>query len=450
MVQEKRTFFKMIFNDKEFEKKFLTHYSKNSVLNFRISIFMGFLTAMAFGFVDLWSLEKNYSFAIGLRFSFMGPALLGIVIWSFYKNFYKHLNIAVFLAGLTSTLSIAIIIAHSDPSETAYDHYFAGIILVNVWIATYARYRFFPAMIVIVANIFIYLVVALAFQDYAYSSDPGRMNVLFSNLSFLISSSLISLISCRELEVYARNEFLHNEIMINNQLKQVETSRLAAIGEMSAGVAHEINNPLSIVLSSAQAIEKRGLGQDVSVDMIKNHTEKIINAAKRISKIVNGLKILSRDGSRDDFKAEILESLVIEAVSLTQERLELAKIKLMINPIPQVRVFCRSTQVIQVIVNLINNAYDAIEKYDQSEIVISFKTDKDFLSISIKDSGPEIPAEVKDKLMQPFFTTKPVGKGTGLSLSLSKQMIEEHKGQFFLEEGKDTVFTFTIPLAYSL
>jgi signal transduction histidine kinase len=440
----------MIFSDKEFEKKFLTQYSKNSVLNFRISIFLGFITAMAFGFVDLWSLEKNYSFAIGLRFTFMGPALLGIVFWSFHKNFYKYLHIAVFWAGLASTLAIATIISKSDPSETAYDHYFAGIILVNVWIATYARFRFFPAMLVIVANIIIYLIVALVYQDYAYSADPGRINVLFSNLSFLISSSLISLISCRELEVYARNEFLHNEIMINNQLKQVETSRLAAIGEMSAGVAHEINNPLSIVLSSAQAIEKRGLGQDINIDMIKSHTEKIINAAKRITKIVNGLKILSRDGSRDDFKAEILESIVIEAVSLTQERLELAKIKLHIQPIPQVRVFCRSTQIIQVIVNLINNAYDAIEKYEQSEIKMSFIADKNFLFISVKDSGPEIPREIKDKMMLPFFTTKPVGKGTGLSLSLSKQMIEEHKGEFYLEDGKETVFTFSIPLAYSL
>jgi signal transduction histidine kinase len=247
----------MKFEDKEFEKNFQIEHAKKASKNFQFSIFLGFLTIILYAFVDLWSLPITYEFAHKLRFFITGPALLGLVAFSFTKSFYKYIDLSIILAGFITALSIALMIAHAKHNETGYDQYYAGMLLVNVWVATYVRSKFMPALITVVLNNITYIFVALFVQDYMSSSDPTRIHVFYSNLCFILSTNVVSLLGCRDMEIYARNEFLQNAMIQADQVRLVDASRLAAVGEMAAGIAHEINNPLSIILTGTQSLEKK-------------------------------------------------------------------------------------------------------------------------------------------------------------------------------------------------
>jgi signal transduction histidine kinase len=437
----------MLFDDKKLEFSFLKNHAIKSTINYKISIFLGMLTAGLFSFVDLWSLPLTSESAIKLRLIFMTPALLLCALYSFTKNFYKHIDWAIYIAGLSSGLSIAIIIAQSNPIEPAYDSYYAGILLVNVWVTTFIRAKFKPAFFAVVTNIIIYLIVALKFQDYTTSVDPQRMFILYSNLSFFLSISIICLLGCRDMEIYSRNDFLQNEILLRDQAKLVEAIRLAAVGEMAAGVAHEINNPLTIILSSLQKLDRKIKSDSLNNDYLNSTLEKMNISGNRIAKIIKSLKIFSRDGSNDDFQNESLVNIINDSIYFCHEKFTHSDVELIIDQIPDVKIMCRLSQISQVLVNLLNNAYDAVENLENAKVQISFNLNKTFLLVSVIDNGAGVPLEIREKIMSPFFTTKPVGKGTGLGLSLSNEIIEQHGGKFTLENVVNgTIFTFTIPL----
>jgi signal transduction histidine kinase len=446
--KEKRTFFKMHFEDSSFEEKFLIDHAKKNTKNFRMSMSLGIITVLAYSIVDYWSLPINVAFGIKLRFFFAAPILIAFVLSSFHKNFYKYIDYAIIACGVIAVLTIAIISGHANKNEIAYDDYYAGISLVNIWIATYARAKFKPALITVIINNLIYLSLALFFQDYLTSTDPNRINILYANLSFIISTNIISLLGCRESEVYARNEFLQNELILQEQVKLIDASRLAAVGEMAAGIAHEINNPLSIIVTGVHSIEKRIDDNIIDQEHLTKTLNKLSTASTRISRIIKSLKTFSRDGSLDDLQIESIKNLINDSIYFCQEKFMHSGVNLTINEIPNIKIKCKSTQISQVLVNLLNNAFDAVIDFPNPLVEISFQIKNDnFIYISIKDSGPGIPEEIREKIMNPFYTTKPIGKGTGLGLSLSKEIIEQHGGALYLEpDSKITIFTFSLPI----
>jgi len=227
----------------------------------------------------------------------------------------------------------------------------------------------------------------------------------------------------------------------------LQASKMSALGEMAGGIAHEVNTPLgtiSLLVSQLQTLVRHGsLDQDELSELLKM----IETTVTRIAKIIRGLRSFSRDGSHEPFKSTSIRKIVDDTLALCSEKMKNHGIEIKLSDIPaDLAVECREVQISQVLLNLFNNAYDAIEKLPQKWIQIETKDQQDHVQIVVTDSGPGIPPEIQQKLFQPFFTTKEVGKGTGLGLSISRGILQAHKGKFFLGDNhQNTEFVIQLP-----
>jgi len=228
----------------------------------------------------------------------------------------------------------------------------------------------------------------------------------------------------------------------------LQSARMASIGEMSGGIAHEINNPLAIVQAASQQLQKQFDKQDQNGNDFKVYFEKMDRNIKRISGIIKALKIVSRDSSLDSMKNEVIGEIVFEVISLVQDKMQAAGIKIDFSMEDEFQlIFCHRIQLEQVLINLFNNAHDAISHAENPWIRMHVDKYKDHLRIIFTDSGNGIPKHVQDKIMTPFFTTKEPGKGMGLGLSISHSFIQNHKGKFYIDNGqKNTTFVIELPI----
>lgn len=226
------------------------------------------------------------------------------------------------------------------------------------------------------------------------------------------------------------------------------SAKMSTLGEMASGIAHEINNPLSIVTGYAQT-GLRHLNQSDIVDrqQIQRTFERIIATAHRIGKIVRGLRSFARDGSADEFVATSVRSIIEDSISICEVKIKEANIELRILPFDEsLSVECRSVQISQIIINLLNNAADAIEQLQEKWIEVAVLEGENSVEIQVTDSGDGIPEALAQKIMQPFFTTKALGKGTGLGLSIARGIAQAHAGSFGIHQDKPhTTFYLRLP-----
>ena len=230
----------------------------------------------------------------------------------------------------------------------------------------------------------------------------------------------------------------------------INSSKLSALGDMAGGVAHEINNPVAGIQGKAYQLMRMLDSNKFDPEKFKNDLKKIYDTADRIAKIVKGLKAFSRNADKDPLEMTTAKKLVSDTLDFTRERLINLGIKIeIIESNENVSLFCRATQLIQVLIALVNNSYDAINSLNEKWIKIEISTrNESFVCISITDSGLGIKPEVAEKIMQPFFTTKGVGKGVGLGLSVASGIITEHGGKFYLDDKcPNTRFIIELPLA---
>jgi PAS domain S-box-containing protein len=231
------------------------------------------------------------------------------------------------------------------------------------------------------------------------------------------------------------------------QANLIESSRMASLGEMASGIAHEINNPLTIILGRITLLKKR-IEKNEKPEVLNNEVNLIEKTVYRISNIVNGLRRLSRDNTKDPIEEFSIKKLIDESQELFAQKLKNKEIEFTHSCSQDCTIKAKSLQLSQVVVNLINNSIDAIEGLEQKWIKIIVEQKSEYCLIQVVDSGAGIPKDIASKLMTPFYTTKGPGKGTGLGLSLSKKMIEESKGKFYYDESKpNTTFCIELPLA---
>lgn len=227
----------------------------------------------------------------------------------------------------------------------------------------------------------------------------------------------------------------NQEIKDKEQAQMAMHSRLSSMFAMAAGIAHEINNPLGIVIGRLQSLEKKIEMDHFDKSLVISTIEKTINTAYRIAKIVSGLLTLSKRADELPMVTVRLSEILGDTLRLCRENLKHQQIELMVDEIPDVQMKCRGVQISQVILNLLNNAVDAVANQKEKWIHFSFRETDSHIFISVCDSGPPIPNEIKERMMDPFFTTKDVGKGAGLGLSVSKVIIEEHEGALYLDDS---------------
>lgn len=243
-----------------------------------------------------------------------------------------------------------------------------------------------------------------------------------------------------------KNMELQEEIERKDKIIET-TARLSAVGEMMASIAHEINNPLAVIGGKSQNILYTLEKGDTNPVKIKDGVDRIISMVDKIDKIIRGLKAAARDGSSLPFEKESLQKVLDETLEVSRFRFSKVNIPLDLEiPDREILFECRSVQISQIVINLLNNAFDAIQDLPEKWVKLKVQALPDHLEIRVIDSGHGIPQKIRDKIMQPFFTTKEAGKGTGLGLSLIARIVQDHQGRVLVDEkSPHTCFVIELP-----
>jgi signal transduction histidine kinase len=271
------------------------------------------------------------------------------------------------------------------------------------------------------------------------------------------------------------NNTVANQEQLNARLEQanrqlLQSEKLAAIGQLAAGVAHEINNPVGYVYSNLQSLgsyledlfrltdavdsatrieDLQAIKKNIDYTFLKGDLNDLLAESRegieRVKTIISAMKDFSHI-EEEEFALSDLHRGIETTLNVVNNELKYkATIIKEFGELPEVE--CISSQINQVIMNLLVNAAHAIEEF--GEIVIRTRCSRDQVMIEVEDNGKGIAEENLNRIFEPFFTTKPVGKGTGLGLSLSFNIIQKHNGSITAEHaasGKGTCFRISLPL----
>jgi two-component system NtrC family sensor kinase len=307
---------------------------------------------------------------------------------------------------------------------------------------------------------YIYVTALLKNGDWMLVYQQQTSDAL-SKLHHAIKLTVIMLILCAVIvivltyRIYKRIVHLiqrsdHEKQQMN--LKVVETGKLASVGQLASGVAHEINNPVAIMVEEAgwmmDLLEDDILINNESKDEFKRALDQIRTQGNRCKQITH--KLLSFARKSDAVMEDVhINSLIQEVVNLTAQRAKYSKIQIDMKLKPNIPLLKLSpSEMQQVLLNLINNALDAMDK-DGGIITISSRfTNNTLIEIDVQDNGQGIPESNIAHIFDPFFTTKPVGKGTGLGLSICYGIIQKMGGEIEVQSvlNKGTCFRIKFPV----
>lgn len=276
---------------------------------------------------------------------------------------------------------------------------------------------------------------------------PGEIGILAAEFNKTMNQ-----IEDRDRKLHQHNVELEEIIRVRNleldkqRATMINSSRLASLGEFSAGMSHEINNPLAVIIGKA-SILRNFVSKGKIPTEFEIHFIKITEMCDRISKIIKNLRNFARDGSNDPFDYFDINRFFSDIGELTRLKLDKKAIVFKFNNSTNVKqIYGKEIPLSQVIINLINNSADAIESLPEKWVELTVDEDEKYVFFRLKDSGNGIPDDIQKKMMTPFFTTKVIGKGTGLGLSISKGIIEEHKGELtYNGESYNTEFIIKLP-----
>lgn len=232
--------------------------------------------------------------------------------------------------------------------------------------------------------------------------------------------------------------------------QMIETQRLSALGEMAGGLAHEINNPMTVIYGRAQHLHELAEQDRLTPDKILRYSKEIIDVTQRVMKIIKGLRSFARSGESEGFEMASVRDILVDTLEFCRQKISAGGIVLRKNEIDaELKVWCRPVQVSQILLNLINNAFDAVEALPDRWIELDAFAVSEEVVISVTDSGKGIPEHIRSRIFAPFFTTKESHRGTGLGLTISRRMAEDQGGELQLDANSpNTRFILRLPSAH--
>jgi signal transduction histidine kinase len=294
---------------------------------------------------------------------------------------------------------------------------------------------------------FAYLPAGYSASDYHTYSALAALAILLFAL-FQVSRANARAESALRLDIVARERA--ERALDETRQASFTAAKMAALGEMSANVAHEVNNPLAAILLRAERLAQLGRQDRLDTAATLKAAREISATCERIRRIIDALRSFARQGEGDPLRPEPVLDIVRDTLELCAQRFRMSAIELTVDPIPpELRVDCRNAQITQILVNLLSNAHDAIERTPHPWVRVTVEAAGEApgseVRIAVTDSGPGIPPEIAGRIMEPFFTTKAIGRGTGLGLSVSRGIAETHGGRLELDtRSARTRFVLTL------
>jgi len=284
-----------------------------------------------------------------------------------------------------------------------------------------------------------------AFSDLYRARKIALVIILVGGLAIVFTSFVISR---RMVNHIAQSE--REKEMMNEQV--IEAGKLASVGELAAGIAHEINNPVAIMVEEAGWIEdlldEEDLQASENLDEFKRALKQIKTQGIRCKEITHKLLSFARK-TDPKLKMVSLNDLLQEVVGLSEQSAKYSNVKIIKHLTPNLPVISVSpSEMQQVLLNLINNAIDAMDTKG-GQIEITTRMENDYVIVDVADTGHGIPRADLQRIFDPFYTTKPVGKGTGLGLSICYGIVKKMGGEITVNSavGLGTTFHVRIPVS---
>lgn len=235
--------------------------------------------------------------------------------------------------------------------------------------------------------------------------------------------------------------------LLKSQAREMHINKMTSLGEMASGMAHEINTPLQSINLFSHKIKKNI--NNKKYDDINQSLVSVEKAVNKITSIIDSLRKMSGDSHQDSYESVLIENIIEDVTEITEERYKLGNIDFTVNydnNINKLELYCQPVQIGQILMNLLNNAYDEVMVLDKKWIRIDVQELADTVAFVVTDSGEGVPVEIQNKIFEPLYTSKEIGKGTGLGLSISSEIALKHGGNLHLDTSSpNTRFVFELP-----
>lgn len=350
------------------------------------------------------------------------------IILTFTKDPYKYVRPSI------NTLMIS------------YMGIYSYFLLLNDW-SHFHRWAYFVVISIVVTA-------AVTWKDYLFMFIVGfAFPLLFITSTPIPLIELVHFFSTIFVAFFVigltmKANFNYRDEVVKLTKTLIENSKMAALGEMAGSLAHEINNPLTILTLSNTQLDtflKKDLRDEKKISMSLG---RITEATHRIAHVVNGLRQFSQFQKSDKHEKINLQILFEETSCLFSEKLKAQNINLLLESSNQDGLcWGNKAEMGQILLSLLNNAFDVCKKTPgPHQIKIKFVTTDEKVKIQIMDSGPGVPVNLEPDIFKPFFTTKPVGEGMGLGLSMSLGIARAHNGNLYLDRNiSNSCFTLEMP-----
>lgn len=417
-------------------------------------------------------LRNRFSNWVDITFAFLRVLTIGGgLFWIYFSPLHPEdkktlLSIFIFFCVYSSILYLLIFLFPGKIRELYFGALFLDLIFIffliektggmnsNFYLAFYlliALHSFYYGLkigilVVLISSLLYFLEGSLEYPRSIHWTDFGLRLSFF----FIVGISL-GLISEREKKDKKILDIAYRDIK-HTQEKLIQSEKMAAIGKLAAGIAHEINNPLDGIQNCIKAIIKN----PNDIELMERYLLLVQDGLIRIENTVQKLLDFARQHTRN-FSSVNINKVLEKTIGLVEENLKMNKITLKkrFSILPEI--FADPEALNQVFLNIVLNAIDAMP--NDGEILITTDSDKESVSISIIDTGCGIPQENLNKIFDPFFSTKKIGKGTGLGLAVSLSIVKEHNGDIKVEsraprpselgtpagEDKGSKFTVILP-----
>jgi two-component system, sensor histidine kinase PhcS len=450
-------------DDHELLAAFREHERKLTIRNTRIGCVIGIIMVPLFTILDRQVYPDHVDRFLALRIacSVLMGALMPLLGTPLSLKYFRAQGL-VLLALPTLCIS-AMVVLIQDPATP----YYAGLNLVLMVLAVVLDWIFWQSVVAV-------LIVIGSYVCAAYFAGPISWHSFFANnLAFLGSTGVVIIAGtyvhsklrfsefASRFQLHKNREALaaQNQVLEETlkQLKETElqllqTEKIVSLGRLSAGIIHEINNPLNFATTALYTLKNRGVElAKINPDEFREVLQDIDDGLQRVKNIVSDLRSFTHPDAEQLDIVHLSDVVGASLRFLSNEWKDKVEIAQRVPP----DLTCRANRnkLMQVFINLLQNALDALKnRRDQSEpprIEISGERHGDTVSVSVRDNGEGIPPENLSKIFDPFFTTRDVGKGMGMGLSICYRIIQDYRGKISVrsERGKYCEFTVSLPVA---